>query len=67
MSQLLVDATAPNDGMSHARLLTFLSFLASRLAADDYAEAQSLLHAAISPVHAARRHEEARRSDAGDA
>ena len=41
------------------RLDQFLTFLAARLAVDDYAEAESLLHAAIDPVHAARRQQEA--------
>ena len=46
---------SPTEGMNLARLNVFLDFLANRLAADDYAEAQELLHAAVSPIHAARR------------
>jgi hypothetical protein len=41
--------------MNLARLNVFLDFLANRLAAADFAEAQELLHAAVSPIHAARR------------
>jgi hypothetical protein len=55
-------ATEPNEGMHLGRLEDFLAFLAARLSAPDYAEAESLLHAAIDPVHAARRHREGTRS-----
>jgi hypothetical protein len=41
------------------RLEDFLAFIASRMSAEDYAEAESRLRAAVDPVHAARRHAEA--------
>jgi hypothetical protein len=44
--------------MHLGRLEEFLTLLRERLSADDYAEAESLLHAAIDPAHAARRHGE---------
>lgn len=50
---------APNEGMSLTRLDRFLGFLAERLSAPDYAEAESLLGAAVSPILAARRNREA--------
>ncbi|HLY44337.1 MAG TPA: hypothetical protein VKQ73_02055 [Stellaceae bacterium] len=59
MSQLRIAATAPSQGMHLGRLDEFLTFLQQRLSADDYAEAESLLHAAIDPVHTARRQREA--------
>ncbi|MGH7041582.1 MAG: hypothetical protein ACREFY_05565 [Acetobacteraceae bacterium] len=36
----------------------FLAFLREKLGAEDYQEAESLLHAAISPMHALRRNRE---------
>jgi len=45
----------PSDGHSIERLERFLDFIASRLAATDYGQAESLLHEAVCPHHAARR------------
>ena len=53
---LRIVATAPSDGMNLARLNDFLSFIEARLSEAAFAEAQSLLEAAVCPVHAARRH-----------
>lgn len=55
-------ACRENQGMNLARLEAFLAFLAQRLSAPDYAEAEHLLHAAVCPVHAARRVREAGQS-----
>lgn len=64
------DAAEPSTGMQIDRLNDFLAFLAQRLSAPDYQEAESLLHAAINPTHARRRHEEAsarQQTEAGEA
>jgi hypothetical protein len=58
MSTLRQAACAPHPGMSLARLEDFLRFVAQRLSAPDYAEAESLLHACVSESHSARRHRE---------
>jgi hypothetical protein len=55
MPSLRQSAIEPHPGMSLAHLDEFLAFLAARLAADDYREAESILWAAISPAHAAQR------------
>jgi len=44
--------------MHFGRLEAFLSFISARLSDKDATEAESLLHAAIDPHHAARRHRE---------
>lgn len=51
-------AASPSPGMDLVRLDQFLALLQQRLSAPDYA-AEHLLHAAIDPVHATRRHHEA--------
>ena len=45
---------APSTGANLARVHVFLDYLAARLAADDYARAVDLLHAAVDPAVAAR-------------
>jgi hypothetical protein len=55
MPSLREAATAPSVGMDLTRLEALLTFLAERLAAEDYAEAEALLYAAVDPVYAARR------------
>ncbi len=52
--------TQPNEGANLHRLRAFIEFLESRLAADDFAEAHSLLVAAWSPAHAQLRHAQGR-------
>lgn len=59
MPSFLTAAAEPSPGMHLGRLTQFLDFLAQKLSADDYAEAESLLYAAVDPVHAARREREA--------
>jgi hypothetical protein len=51
-------ATQPHPGMSLPRLEDFLRFLSQHMSAEHCREAESLLHAAIDPTHAARRHRE---------
>lgn len=52
---LRIAFASPSDGHSVARLETFLDFIAQRLAATDYAEAESLLHESVCAHTAARR------------
>jgi hypothetical protein len=58
MSTLRQAATRESIGMHFGRLEAFLSFISARLSDKDATEAESLLHAAIDPHHAARRHRE---------
>ncbi len=52
---LRMDAASPSTGMHLGRLEELLAFLRPRMSEADYTEAESLLHAAIEPAHAARR------------
>ena len=58
MNDLRQAAATPRT-CDRGRFNFYLTFLAQRLSAPDYAEASSLLHAAIDPEHAERRHLEA--------
>ena len=55
---LLMRAAAEHD-IHHVPLRQAVDFIEAHMKPDEAAEAISLLHAAISPAHAARRHREA--------